>query len=90
MSNFKPFILQGFALVYIDDMLLLSNSKEQMFKLIEQLHIRSKYNLKIAPEKPIFILLQVKFFGYEFNTFKTLHSKLAAIHKIPSPLEMLL
>ena len=32
---FKTLIEQGFALVYIDDILLLSNSKEHMFHLIE-------------------------------------------------------
>ena len=50
-SFFKTLIEQGFALVYIDDILLLSNSKEHMFQLIEQLHILStKNNLKLAPE----------------------------------------
>ena len=58
-SFFKTLIEQGFALVYIDEILLLSNSKEHMFQLIEQLHIISK-------TKPI-------------------HSKITAIHKIPSP-----
>ena len=38
---FKTIIEQGFALVYIDDILLLSNSKEHMFQLMEQLHIIS-------------------------------------------------
>ena len=36
---FKTLIEQGFALVYIDDILLLSDSKEHKFQLIEQLHI---------------------------------------------------
>ena len=38
---FKTLVEQGFALVYIDYTLLLSNSKEHMFQLIEQLHIIS-------------------------------------------------
>ena len=37
----KTPIEQGFALVYIDDILLLFDSKEHMFQLIEQLHIIS-------------------------------------------------
>ena len=70
---FKTLIEQGFALVYIDDMLLLSDSKEHMFQLLEQLHIIStKNNLKLAPE-------------LVYNTIKPIHSKIAAIHKIPSP-----
>ena len=85
---FKTVIEQGCALVYIDDTLLLSDSKEHMFQLIEQLHIIStKNNLKLAPEKFFFMLLKVKFLGHEigYNTIKPIHSKIAAIHKIPSP-----
>ena len=85
---FKTLIEQGFALVYIDDILLLSDSKEHMFQLIEQLHIIStKNNLKLAPEQAFFMLLKVKFLGHEigYNTIKPIHSKIAAIHKIPSP-----
>ena len=85
---FRTLIEQGFALVYIDDILLLSDSKEHMFQLIKQLHIIStKNNLKLAPEKSFFMLLKVKFLGHEigYNTIKPIHSKIAAIHKIPSP-----
>ena len=84
---FKTLIEQGFALVYIDDILLLSDSKEHMFQLIEQLHIIStKNNLKLAPEKSFFMLLKVKLLGHEigYNTIKPFHSKIAAIYKIPS------
>ena len=87
-SFFKTLIEQGFALVYIDDILLLSDTKEQMFLLIEQLHfISTKNNLKLAPEKSFFMLLKVKFLGHEigYNTIKPIHSKIAAIHKILSP-----
>ena len=58
-----------------------------MFQLIEQLHIIStKNNLKLAPEKSFFMLLKVKYLGHEieYNTIKPIHSKIAAIHKIPS------
>ena len=87
-SFFKTPSEQGFALVYIDDILLLSNSKEHMFQLIQQLHlISTKNNLKLAPEKSFFMLLKVKFLGHEigYNTIKPIHSKITAIHKIPSP-----
>ena len=40
-SFFKTLIEQGYALVYIDDILILSDSKEHMFQLIEQLHFIS-------------------------------------------------
>ena len=45
-SFFKSFVEQGFALVYIDGILLLSISKEHMFQLIKQLHIISTKKLK--------------------------------------------
>ena len=85
---FKTLIEQGLALVYIDDILHLSNSKELMFQLLEQLHIIStKNNLKFAPEKSFFMLLKVKFLGREigYKRIKPIHSEIAAIHKIPSP-----
>ena len=89
MSNFfETPIEQGFALVYKNVILLLSNSKENMFQRIELLHIIStRNNLKLAPEKSFFMLLKTKFLGHEisYNTFKPIHSKIAAIHKYPSP-----
>ena len=67
MSNFfKTLIEQGFALVYFDDILLLSNSKEHIFQHFEQLHIIStKNNLNLVPGKSFFMLLKVKFLGLE-------------------------
>ena len=65
---FKTLIEQGFALVYIDDILLLSDFKEHMFQLIEQLHTISTKNQ--PPKKSLFFLLKVKFLGneIEYNT----------------------
>ena len=49
---FQPSKEQGYVLVSIDDILLLSNHKLHMLELIEELHkISTKYNHKIAPEK---------------------------------------
>ena len=58
-----------------------------MFQLFEQIHtISTKHNLKLAPEKSFFMLLEFKFPGHEigYNTIKPIHSKVDAIHKIPS------
>ena len=89
MSSFiEKLIERGFALVYIDDILLLSNSKQHMFQHIEQLYVVStKQMLKQAPEKSFFMLPNVKFLGHlnGYNTIKPTHSKVAAIHQLPSP-----
>ena len=87
-SFFQELIDQGFALVYIDDILLLSHSKSHMLQLIEQLHqICTKQNLKIAPEKSFFMLLTVKFLGHEIGnqTIKPIYSKVDAIHNLKTP-----
>ena len=47
---FKTLIEQVFALVYTDIFLLISKSKENVFQLIEELHITSpKNHLELAP-----------------------------------------
>ena len=83
---FKTLIIeQGFALVYIDDILLLSDSKGQMFQLIEQVHVIStENNLKLAPEKSFFMLPTVKFLGHEigYNTIKPIHSTILLLAKV--------
>ena len=67
----------------------MSSSKPHMVQLIHQIHdIASKWSLKVASEKPSFILLIVFYLGHPcgLNTNKTIQSKKAAIHKIPSPI----
>ena len=50
----KTPIEHGSVLVYIDDILHLSNSKEHMFKLIEQLHVNSTKKPQTVPWKTLF------------------------------------
>ena len=63
MSSFLKILSeQGFDLVYINDILLLPNSKEHMFQLIEQFHlISTKPNLKLAPEKSFLCYSKLNF-----------------------------
>ena len=50
-SFLEKIIVQGFALVYNNDILLLALIKTRMLDLIQQLHqIRDTNNLKVAPE----------------------------------------
>ena len=52
-------------LVYIDDILLLADEKQEKFELIKEFHkIATKENLKLAPEKSFYMLLKVKFLGH--------------------------
>ena len=61
-SFFGTLIKQGFTLVYIDDFLLLSKSKEHIFHLIEQLHrIRTKHSLILTPQKTFLGYLKLSF-----------------------------
>ena len=46
---FKQMIDDGSALVYIDDILLMSNSKEHMINLIKSLHEISKKKFEVSP-----------------------------------------
>ena len=89
MSTFsRPLIDKCSALVYIDDILLLPDEKQEMFELIEELHkIATKENPEVAPEKTFYMLLKVKFLGHEIgnNTIKPIPSKIEAIKRIPSP-----
>ena len=63
---FRSLIDKRSALVYIDDILLLADEKQEMFELIKELHkIATKKNLKLAPEKSVYMLLKVKFLGHE-------------------------
>ena len=85
---FRSLIDKRSALVYIDDIFLLADEKQEMFELISELHkIATKENLKLAPEKSFYMLLKVKFPGHEIGntTIKPIPSKIEAIKKIPSP-----
>ena len=75
---FRSLLDKRSALVYIDDILLLANEKQEMFELIKELHtIASRENLKLAPEKSFYMLLKVTFLGHEIgnNTIKPIPSK---------------
>ena len=88
-SFVQKLIDQGFALVYIDDIVLLAHTKIHMLNLIEHLHqICGSNNLKTAPEKNFYILLPVKYLehGIGKNTIKPISSKVDGIHKLKTPI----
>ena len=87
---FRSLIDKRSALVYIGDMLLLADEKQEVVELIKELHkIVTKENLKLALEKSFYMFLKVKFLGHEIrkNTIRPIPSKIEAIKRIPSPKE---
>ena len=88
-SFFQKLKDQGFALEYIDDILLLANTKTNMLGLIEQLHqVGNSNNLKISPGNSFYILLTVKFLGHRIcnDTIEPTSSKVDGIQKLKTPI----
>ena len=86
---FRPLILKKNATTYLDDIFMQSQTKEEMFTLLEQYHkIFQNENLKAAPEKSHFFLTRVKFLGHniERETITPLKSCIDAIKKLEPPI----
>ena len=86
---FRPLILKKNATTYLDDIFMQSQTKEEMFTLLEQYHkIFQNENLKAAPEKSHFFLTRVKFLGHniERETITPLKSCIDAIKKLQPPI----
>ena len=62
--------------------------KNTCFNLLNNyILLAQKIILNLLPKNPFFMLFKLKFLGHEigYNTIKPIHSKITAIHKIPSP-----
>ena len=63
--NFEPLIKKKKAITYLDDSLLQSHTKAEMFTIIHEYHqLLRKGGLKAAPDKTHFFLGKVKFLGH--------------------------
>ena len=85
---FRPLILKKNAITYLDDVFMQSQTKEEMFNVLEQYHqILQNENLKAAPDKSHFFLTKVKFLGHniERKTIIPLKSRIDAIQKLQPP-----
>ena len=61
-KTFRPLILKKNAITCLDDVFMQSQTKHEMFTVLEQYHkIRQTENLKAAPDKSHFFLTRVKF-----------------------------
>ena len=63
--HFDPLIKKKQAITYIDDTIMQSQNKNEMFTVINEYHtLLRKAGLKAAPDKTFFFLKKVKFLGH--------------------------
>ena len=87
-KSLRPLILKKNAITYLDDVFMRSQTKDEVFTVLEQYHkILQNKNLKAAPDKSHFFLTRVKFSGHniERNTITPLKSRIDAIQKLQPP-----
>ena len=85
---FRPLILKKLVITYLDDVFMQSQTKDEMFIILEQYHqILKNENMKAAPDKSHFFIIRVKIFGHiiENNTITPLKSRIHAIQKLQPP-----
>ena len=85
---FRPLIVKKNAITYLDDVFMQSETKDEMFTVLEQYHkLLQNENLKAAPDKSHFFLTRVKFLGHniERKTITPLKSRIDAIQKLQPP-----
>ena len=64
-KHFDPLIKKKQAITYIDDTIMQSQNKNEMFTVINEYHtLLRKTGLKAAPDKTFFFLRKVKFLGH--------------------------
>ena len=82
---FRPLILMKKAITYLDDVFMQSQTKDELFTVLEQYHKKlQNKNLKAAADKSPFFLTRVNFLGHniERNTITPLKSRIDAIQKL--------
>ena len=63
--HFDPLIKKKQAITYIDDTIMQSQNKNEMFIVINEYHtLLRKKGFKTAPDKTLFFLKKSKFFGH--------------------------
>ena len=78
----------GFAMGYLDDIIIFSKTEEEHFQHLEEIFIRlRKFGLKMKREKCSFFKKHIQYLGHlvSENGFKPLPEKLESIRKMPVP-----
>ena len=66
--HFDPLIKKKQAITYVDDTIMQSQTKIEMFTVINEYHtLLRKAGLKAAPDKTLFFLRKVKFLGHAIS-----------------------
>ena len=85
---FRPLTFNKNAITYLDDVFMQSQTKDEMFIVLEKYHQILLYkNMKAAPDKSIFFLTRVSFLGdiIEKNSITPLKSRIEAIQNLQPP-----
>ena len=89
MSNvFRPHLLKKKAITYSDDVFMQSQTKNEMFAVLEKSHqTLQNENMKAAPDKSHFFITRIKFLGHivEKKTITQLKAREDAIQNFQPP-----
>ena len=86
--HFDPLIRKKQAITYIDDTIMQSQTRGEMFTIINEYHtLLRKAGLKAAPDKTFFILKKVKFLGHVISPdgFQPIAKRVDALRNLKSP-----
>ena len=87
-THFEPLIKKKQATTYIDDTIMQSRNKGEMFSIIHEYHnLLRKAGLKVAPEKTLLFLKKVKFSGHVISSegIKPIGKRVKDLKNLKSP-----
>ena len=86
--HFDPLIRKKQAITYIDDTIMQSQTRGEMFTIINEYHtLLRKAGLKAAPDKTFFFLKEVKFLGHVISPdgIQPIAKRVDALRNLKSP-----
>ena len=86
--HFDPLIRKKQAITYIDDTIMQSQTRGEMFTIINEYHtLLRKAGLKAAPDKTFFFLKKVKFLGHVISPdgIQPIAKRVDALRNLKSP-----
>ena len=86
--HFDPLIRKKQASTYIDDTIMQSQTRSEMFTIINEYHtLLRKAGLKVAPDKTFFFLKKVKFLGHVISPdgSQLIAKRVDAVRNLKSP-----